>query len=334
MTLVRAPRPWRRRRRRAGAEFWSSIAASACFSGSSTQRAHRPADRRWTSSVHHLRRVVVRQVDERRARAGGRAVPGREQQGSRASPASRAARSSVPRPPRAPRRRSHRLAGSDTCSPASALNSDDLPLPVAPASADDDLRSPDSRRALSGAPRRPPRPGRAGRRRDDHGRARPSAGPGRAAGPQIIFTASAMFSARPRQERHRPPRPQRQPLQRLGVTRVGGVRGGRGVEPDSLGGEQASTRSRRSARPASASRRTASSPNSASSSSRPRRSFRPRPRPWRRWGWNATPGGGTEIMTIGTIAFTPYAAIQAVVRREAPSRRTRSSTAPCRSRTM
>ena len=39
-------------------------------------------------------------------------------------------------------------------------------------------------------------------------------------------------------------------------------------------------------------------------------------------------------MTIRPVAFTPYAAIRALVRRDAPSRRTRSSTAPCQSRTV
>ena len=42
----------------------------------------------------------------------------------------------------------------------------------------------------------------------------------------------------------------------------------------------------------------------------------------------------TAIMTIRPVALTPYAAIRALVRRDAPSRRTRSSTAPCQSRTV
>ena len=132
-----------------------------------------------------------------------------------------------------------------------------------------------------------------------------------------------------------PPRPRVAARSSASASRtVGGVRGQQVGEPARPRPPAAApTRSRRSARASSASRRTAWSPNTASSTFCDSRVVPPATPTSAPVGMNAVLAN-TAIMTTRPVAFTPYAAIRAVVRRAAPSRRTRSSTSPCQSRTV
>ena len=235
--------------------------------------------------VRHLGRVVVGQVEQHEPAQVVLRFPGVPCGGSRASRAAGPRRRHPQTQPRAPTPVvGRRTPGSETCAPASALNSDDLPLPVAPASAttvcvpDSRRRSParrdSSRAGASSASSSRPSPSSTTR-----SRARSRRGDG-------LRGVVGALGAPPGQERHRASSTAcRRALQRLGVAGVGGVRGEQVGEP-------ATPRRRAGRRPARAGRRGPRRPAAGRPGRRtaPRApsgtaaSCRRRPRPRRRWG--------------------------------------------------